>query len=111
MYFATNANGKSEIKAVGDTFTEPILMMYIYGRANTYNCLLRYVSYTKHITSRMSGEKISLPTTTSKSAFEEVSKSSTDQLCCSSSSLDGGYTDAKVGKLRDIESYQFKPKI
>ena len=36
MYFATTANGRSETKAVGDTFTEPILMtyMYIYGRAN-----------------------------------------------------------------------------
>ena len=26
MYFATTANGRSETKAVGDTFTEPILM-------------------------------------------------------------------------------------
>ena len=42
MYFnTTTANGRSETKAVGDTFTEPILMMYIYG----YNCLLRYVLY------------------------------------------------------------------
>ena len=31
--------------------------------------------------------------TTSESVFEKVSKSSTDQLCCSSSSVDGGYTD------------------
>ena len=29
----------------------------------------------------------------------------TDQLWCSSSSLDGGYTDAKVGEIRDIEPY------
>ena len=34
MYFAATANGRSETKAVGDTFTEPILMTYIYGRAN-----------------------------------------------------------------------------
>ena len=40
--------------------------------------------------------KISLPTMTSESVFEEVSKSSTGQLCCSSSSLDGGYTHAEV---------------
>ena len=45
-----------------------------------YNCLLRYVLYTKHVTSRTAA-KISLPTTTSKSVFEEVSKNSTDQLC------------------------------
>ena len=76
-----------------------------------YNCLLRYVLYnTKHITSRTAA-KICLPTTTSESVFEEVSKSSTDQLCCSSSSLDGGYTDTEVGELRDMESYQFKPEM
>ena len=64
-----------------------------------YNCLLRYILYTKHITSRTAA-KISLPTTTSKSVFEEVSKNSTGQLCFSSSSpLDGGYTDAEVGEL------------
>ena len=73
-------------------------MTYIYGRAN---CLLRYVLYTKHITSRTAA-KISLPTTTSKSVFDEVSKNSTDQLCCSSSSVDGCYTDTEVDKLRDI---------
>ena len=32
-------------------------------------------------------------------------------MCCSSWSLDGGYTDAEVGELRDIESYQFKPEM
>ena len=46
MYFATTANGMSASKAVGDTFTEPMLMTYLYGRVN---CLLRYVLYTKHI--------------------------------------------------------------
>ena len=25
--------------------------------------------------------------------------------------LDGGYTDAEIGELRDIESYQFKPEM
>ena len=34
MYFATTANGRSETKAVRNTFTEPILMTYIYDRAN-----------------------------------------------------------------------------
>ena len=49
--------------------------------------------------------------TTFESVFEEVSKSSTDKLYCSSSSLDGGYTDTEVGELRDMESYQIKPKM
>ena len=66
---------------------------------------MQYVLYTMHITSR------SLPTTASESVFEEVYKSSTDQLCCSSSSHDGGYTDDEVGEIRDIESNQFKPEI
>ena len=48
MYFSTPANGSSETKAVGDTITEPILMMYIYGRANAYNCLLWYILYISH---------------------------------------------------------------
>ena len=52
-----------------------------------------------------------IPTTASESVFKEVSKCSTDQLCCSSLSLDGGYTDAEVGEIRDIESYQFKPEM
>ena len=102
MYFATIANGRSETKAVGDTFTESILMTSIYGSANatTVYCgtFCTYIAYhTSH-----TAANISLPTTTSETVFEEVSKSSTDQLCCSSSSLDGGYTDAEVGKLRDI---------
>ena len=105
MYFATTANGRSETKAVRDTFTEPILMTYIYDRANaTTVAAVRFVHKAYH-TSRIAA-KISLPTTTSESIFEEVSKSSTDQLCCSSSLLDGSYTDTKVGELRDIESYQ-----
>ena len=49
MYFTTTANGKSETTAIGDTFTEPILMKYIYDRGERYSCLLRYVLYTKHI--------------------------------------------------------------
>ena len=53
----------------------------------------------------------SCKTTTSESVFEKVSKSITEKLCCSSLSLDGGYTDTEVGKLRNIESYQFKPKM
>ena len=121
MYFATTANGRSETKVdevklavapcgssekncwgwggvsttnkanitSGNTFTEPIL---------------RYGLYTKHMTSRTAAKIGLIPTTTSESVFEEVSKSSTDQLCCSLSSLDGGYTDTctEVGELRDI---------
>ena len=34
MYFTTTANGRSETKAIGDTFTEALLMMYIYGTMN-----------------------------------------------------------------------------
>ena len=85
-------------------------MTYIYGRANAttvYCCTF----CTHKILHRVQLQKISLPTTTSESVLEEVSKSSTDQLCCSSSSLDGGYTDAEVGEIRDIELYQFKPEM
>ena len=70
-------------------------------RGERYNCLLQYVLYTKHITSHTAA-KISLPTTTSESVFDEVSKSSTDQLCCSSSSPNGGCTDAEVGEIWNI---------
>ena len=66
--------------------------------------------YIKHITSRTAA-KISLPTTTSESVFVAVSKSSTDQLCCLSLSFDGDYTDAEVGEIRGIESYQFEPEM
>ena len=99
MYFATTANGRSETKSVWDTIMEPILVMYIYGRANATTVYCGTFC-TQSILHRVQLQK-SLPTMTSKSVFEEVSKSSTDQLCCSS----------KVGEIRDIESYQFKPEM
>ena len=70
---------------------------------------VRFVHKAYH-TSRTAA-KISLPTSTSETVFEEVSKISTDQLWGSSSSLDGGYTHTEVDELRDIESYQFKPEM
>ena len=112
MYFATTANDRSETKAVGDTFTEPILMTYIYGRANAQLFIaVTFCTQSIFFITLRTAEKISLPTTTSKIVFEEVYETSTDQLCCSSSSLDECYTDTEVGKLRDIESYKFKPGL
>ena len=87
MYVATTVNGRSESKVYFyDVHLRQGERLQLH-----YNCLLRSaVRFVHHGTSiSRTAAKISLPTMTYESVFKEVSKtSSTDQLCCSSSSLE-----------------------
>ena len=87
MYFATNFKSRSETKAVGDIFTAPILMTYIYGRADAkLFTAVRFVHKAYYIAYSCKN-KLQLPNYDFQKCIWRVSKSSTGQLCCSPSSL------------------------
>ena len=91
------------------TLSQSLFWWRTFTTGQTLQLFAAYILYITYIAYSCKNKFTNY--TTSESVFEEVSKSSTDQLCCSSSSLDGGYADTEVGELRDIESYQIKPEM
>ena len=109
-YFATTANGRKWTKSRRWHFHWAYFDDVHLRQGERYNCLLQYVCTQSIIITFAYSCKNKFTNYDFRRCIWRSFQSSTDQLCCSSSSLDGGYTDAEVGEIRDIQSYQFRPK-